>query len=181
MRTMEFDNIAASVAANFKKRFPKLEYCDLLQEARIIVLKADVDENRDKGEIAQYLKNLVTWRLRDDLRKTQGLRCNEENRVKTVLFSTSKKNDTINGLEARDFNYYRSSTRRQSFLDDVSIRINQALLKSREHQLLYGWIFIDGLSEMEIATKTGVALRIVCKKRQVLLDILREKLHGLKV
>lgn len=180
--SMDFDNIAISCASAYKKKFPKLDYDDLLQEARLIILKADVDESKDTGEIAKYLKNLVNWRIQDVLRKEKGLRFKPQNKINLVSYDSLDSDDCkVASLDDTAFTNFKVLSRRKDFLEEVRERIDVALIKSKEMQLLYQWVFVDGLTERQIAKKTGVSLRIVCLKRQNLLDVIRLHLLDLRV
>lgn len=179
---MDFDNIAISCASAFKKRFPRLDYDDLLQEARLVILKATVDESKDAGEIAQFLKNLTNWRLQDVLRKEKGLRFKPENKVTLVSYEGISNEDyaplSLDEAALKDF---RAACRRRDFLEEIKYRVDKVLLKSKENQLLYQWVFIEGLTERQISKKTGVSLRTVCLKRQKMLDTIRLYLLDLRI
>ena len=178
----EYDNIAQKAASDFKRRFPKLDFDEILQEARIVIFKAlsVIDESRDKGEIGQFLKQRVEWRLRDYCRKSRGLRYKEKNKINYVsLDGKDGENGGTVELDYADHAEYEAKQRRQSFLDEVACRVEKKLALKKENRLIYKWFFVDGQTVDEVSEKTGVARRTVANKRQEFLDSMLTSLKDL--
>lgn len=177
---LPFDNIAVAAATRFKKRFPKLDFDDLLQEARIIIFKANLDESKSEGEQAKYLKTLVEWRLRDSLRISERLRYQDGNRIRFVgLEEVSSSKEEYCSIDRADFKKFKSSERRKNFLEEIKGTVESTL--TPEQKKLYQLVFVEGKTEREVSKQTGVTLRIVCAKRQELVDSLRIALKGVHV
>ena len=178
--TLPFDNIAVAAATRFKKKFPKLDYDDLLQEARVVIFNAKLDESKSEGEQAKYLKTLVEWRLKDSLRISERLRYKKSNRIHFVCLEESNSNkEEYCCIDRTDYKEYLSSERRKNFLEEVRGTVEETL--SPEQKKLYRLVFVEGKTEREVSKQTGVTLRIVCAKRQELVDSLRIALKGVRV
>jgi RNA polymerase sigma factor (sigma-70 family) len=127
------------------------------QAGRISLWKAWVKFDTERGEFAPYAYRCIYGSLLDELKKEKH---NEE---------------TISPVEEEKLSFLVEKAMVMSFQNENLLLALEKLTENERELIL--WIFVEGISLQQAATRAGITIPGIKKRRERLLQKLRENLQ----
>ncbi|WP_394268393.1 RNA polymerase sigma factor [Anaerococcus nagyae] len=149
------------IIANARK-FSALDYEEVVDESRIILIDAILEYDDSKGTFGNYLKQKLYYHFLDECKKEQISSLDDFDKEGTPLIDSLKDDyDLEKDLEDRQ-KYKELYEAIENLPDDL-------------RKIIVGKYFL-AMTNDELATKTGLSYKTVANKASIALKILRENL-----
>lgn len=127
------------------------------QAGRIALWKAWTKYDSEKGEFAPYAYRCIYGALLDELKKEKFVK------------------ETIHPLEEEKLTFLLEQVMMKSFQnEDLYVAFEK--LTTNERELIH-WIFIEGISLQQAATRAGITIPGIKKRRERMLNKLRKNMQ----